>query len=296
MFENGKENQVWANMAGSMLQEAGQRMSDEVIKAQMSGAVGGAAEVVKAAAEAAKKQVIESTLNKTGQTTPLEKEYGAIVEVKDLPRGGKMTTYKDGTTVTLTSDGSTVTKRPDGTSIVELKDGNKVTRRPDGTGVLERPNGEKIELPKENPDEQRKIDWTNDVTTLPDGTKVKKLPNCTMTRRPDGTEITEFKDGMKITKGTDGSTTTVFPDGARMIKNADGSGSTHFPDGGVMIEKADGTRIYDEMKTRGLKITVFKDGTAVTEKKDGTVITEKPDGTIVTRNPDGTETVERKKK
>jgi len=205
-----------------------------------------------------------------GQTVVTQRPDGTTVHA--YKNGVKLTERPDGTFAAEFPKGTQERIEPDGTVIKELGD-SKWTQKPDGTTLFDYfPNSRDRVLLMRQPDGTIVADRSFGTTTYkPDGTKIvnygsggieTRLPNGTLviehaglgrralSMQPDGTCITEYYNGVKVTEHRDGTFAAEFPKGAQeriepdgtVIKELGDSKWTQKPDGTTIFEHAPGTR------------------------------------------------------
>lgn len=104
--------------------------------------------------------------------------------------------------------------------------------------------------------------------------KPTRKPQPKVTKLPNGDQITEYPDGLRVVKMKDGGTVSTYPDGKRVVTNANGDTTVTEPNG------------YRKTTNRyGDGTAHFPDGTRIDFKASGEATLTSPDGKKYHRMP-----------
>jgi hypothetical protein len=184
-------------------------------------------------------------------------------------------TNADGTISYSLPDGSTITVSSDGSSNIDTPMGTRVR------SVIN-PNGSSTQTSDDGTSET--FDTNGDTTTVTPGVSTSYYSHAS------GATTTSYEDGTTITRQPDGSVTTEAPDGSvsTQVTNANGSKTTTDSDGTVTTVDPNGTRTV--IKPGGYSTQTGTNGVSVSQFPDGTQLVEGPTGDQVVTAPNGTTT------
>ncbi len=212
--------------------------------------------------------------NTDGSISKIVSSGNNIVKQSILPDGSTVTIYEDNSAIITKTDGTktyvnnadNIVYGPSGNvskvtggpqeKIGEktLPDGTKLVQYSDGSVIVTKPDGTTSNVPKAD---NITYDKNGNIESISGGAKVVEGKK----ELPDGTKVTNYKDGSAIVTKPNG-TSTYVPDAKDIIYDLDGN-----------IAKIDGEH-HEQSSEKTLP-----DGTKVTEFDDGTAQVTKPNGT-----------------